>query len=69
MYLECKICKRVTEHKRIDKQSSTHVFSAGMVSSNVFYICPHCNTGVAGTEITTSIGSNIQSTFETRLGY
>jgi len=69
MYLECKICKRVTEHKRIDKQSTTCVFGAGMVSSNVFYICPHCNTGVAGTEVTTKINGNFHSTFETRLNY
>ena len=68
MYLECRICKRVTEHKKIDNQSTTRVFGSGMVSSNVFYICPHCNTGVAGTEITTTIGSNITSTFESRLG-
>lgn len=67
MYLECKICNRVTEHKKEDKQSTTHNFDSSIVSSNVFYICPHCNTGVAGTEIQTNIGGNIKSTFETRL--
>jgi len=68
MYLECRICRRVTEHREVDTQSKTFVLGGGVVKTNMFYICPHCNTGVSGDHITSNIGGSIKSTFTKRLG-
>ena len=64
MYLECRICGRVTQHKKVDTQARSYRIGDNVVSMGVFYICPHCNTGVSGTEITSNITSNIKSSFE-----
>lgn len=65
MYLNCRICQRVTDHKKDESQASTHVFpNAGVVQLGVFYICPHCNTGVAGNSTMIQSNGKIESKFE-----
>jgi len=64
MYLNCELCKRVTDHKRRDNQSNSHKIGKSVVSSNVFYICPLCNTGVSGTEVHLTIGNKTKSSFQ-----
>jgi hypothetical protein len=68
MYLECRICKRVTQHKEVDDQSKTFVFGAGVVKTSTFYICPHCNTGISGDHVTVNISGRIESNFTKRFG-
>ena len=65
MYLECRICQRVTDHRIDTSQSKTFNFgTGGFVQTTVFYICPHCNTGVSGTNTTTNFAGKIESKFE-----
>ena len=65
MYLECRICERVTDHKLDESQSRTYHFTGAGVDCGVFYICPGCQTGVSGTNLTSNIApGNFQSSFE-----
>lgn len=68
MYKECKICNRVTEHKRVDSESRSQRIGLGIVTTSVFYICPHCNTGISGTEVISQFGGKITSSFQKTLG-
>jgi len=70
MYLRCRICNRVTDHSKHDKQSNSYNINGSIVNTNVFYICPHCNTGVAGTEVNikSNINNSIISSFESNFG-
>jgi len=67
-YKECRICNRVTEHKKIESESKTFQFAQGVVTTNIFYICPHCNTGISGDQVNAKVGGNIISTFDKKLG-